>query len=256
MPASLRQSLEELPPLLQDWRNGSNGLWRMDLAQKDEALYRFYIASYYALVTEIDAQIGQVLRTLEETGQAENTIVIYTSDHGDFVGAHGMVEKCAWGHNVYEDTLRIPMLMRYPKHIPAGGVSHDLVELLDIYPTLMDLCGCQRADCVWPLQGRSLAATLSGSAPVDRAYTVSTNWSQATIVTAQWKLGRWLVPASYTEHDYRAFGDMLFNRETDPGEVHNLYNDPSVAEVQALLNKQLDAWLAANPIGAPSLGLK
>jgi len=67
--------------------------------------------------------------------------VVYSSDHGDFVGGHGLPEKQACGHNFYEETLRVPLIFNYPGKIASGAVRQDLVELVDLYPTLLDLCG-------------------------------------------------------------------------------------------------------------------
>ena len=114
MPENFYEPTENLPPLLQSQRNGGNKVWNMDKAFENEQLWRDYIGGYYALVTEIDYCVGEILNTLEEAGIEDETIVIYTSDHGDFVGNHGMVEKAAAGHNVYEDILNVPLIFKIP----------------------------------------------------------------------------------------------------------------------------------------------
>lgn len=132
MPESLRQPAGELPPMLADLRKSKTGIWCLGLAAEDEQLYRDYIGAYYALVTEIDAHVGEIFAELEKTGLAENTIVVYASDHGDFVGAHGMIEKAVLGHNVYEETLQVPMMFYWKGKLPAGYKNNDLVGLIDI----------------------------------------------------------------------------------------------------------------------------
>ena len=228
MPETLRQPADQLPPMLAALRTSEKGIWCLGKAAQDEQLYREYIGAYYALVQEIDHWAGEIFRALEENGLANNTIVVYTSDHGDFVGSHGMIEKAALGHNVYEETLRVPLIFWWPGHLKTGYRSGDLVELLDIYPTLAELTGIALPDLKHPLQGLSLRRNLTAGKPVKRTYTVSENWSQATVITRNEKLGIWLDPKPVAR-DYRAFGPMLFERTTDPGEVNNLAADSTRA---------------------------
>jgi len=232
MPESLRQPANELPPMLADLRKSKTGIWCLGLAAEDEQLYRDYIGAYYALVTEIDAHVGEIFAELEKTGLAENTIVVYASDHGDFVGAHGMIEKAALGHNVYEETLQVPMMFYWKGKLPAGYKNTDLVGLIDIYPTLMDMAGIKRPECEYPLQGISLAKTITKKKAVNRKYLVSENWSQATVITRDYKLGIMLDPVQAApKRDYRKFGDMLFERKTDPFEINNLVNTATSTSV-------------------------
>jgi len=229
LPESLHEPADKLPPMLRGLRQNPNKPWCLAKAADDINLYRMYIGYYYALVTEIDHHIGNILDVLEAEGMADNTIVIYTSDHGDFVGAHGMIEKCAPGHNVYEDTLRVPLIVRWSGHIKKGQVSEDLAELVDLYPTLMDLTGI---DGPKDLQGKSLLPVLTKGQPLNRKYAISENWAQITAIGKRYKLGVWLKP----QDDY---GDMLFDRQSDPLELSNLAGKPEVAEVE----KQMRGWI-------------
>ena len=235
MPESLRQPADELPPMLSALRKSKNGIWCLGLAAEDEQLYRDYMGAYYALVSEIDARIGEIFAELEKNGMAENTIVIYASDHGDFVGAHGMIEKAALGHNVYEETLRVPMMFFWKGKFPAGYENDDLVGLIDMYPTIMELTGSKKPQTNYKLQGISLAKTLTAKKRTNRKYMVSENYSQATVVTKDYKLGIMLDPTvAAANRDYRAFGDMLFERKTDKHEVKNRINS---TELQAVVKK-------------------
>jgi arylsulfatase A-like enzyme len=241
MPESLRQPSEQLPPMLADLRKSKNGIWCLGLAAEDEQLYRDYIGAYYALVTEIDARVGEIFAELEKNGMAENTIIVYTSDHGDFVGAHGMIEKAALGHNVYEETLQVPMLFYWKGKLQEGYKNSDLVGLIDLYPTLLELAGIPKPKTEYPLQGISLAKTLTKKVPVKRKYMVSENWSQATVITKDYKLGIMLDPTvAAAKRDYRSFGDILFERKSDPLEVNNAINKP---ELQPVV-KQLKQYYA------------
>jgi len=247
-PATLNQRPETLPPGLQEWHQGKNKVWRLDKAAKDEQLFRFYIASYYALVTEIDYHIGTIIKALEEEGLLENTIVVYTSDHGDFVGRHGMVEKCALGHNIYEDTLRVPMIVSRPGVVKEGHRVDDLVEMFDLYPTLLDLVGITPPKSKHGIDATSLAAILIDGISVKRKYIISENWSQATVITENHKLGIWLDPTDYAkERDFKTFGDMLFDRKEDPNEVQNRIGNPEYANVEKQLRGYFDEFVRKVP---------
>lgn len=231
-PANFSQPADTLPPNLAKWRAGKNRVWRLDKAFEDEQLFRFYIASYYALLTEIDDHIGAILKALEEEGLRENTIIVYSSDHGDFAGRHGMVEKCATGHNVYEDTLRVPLIFSLPERIQKGVKRDDLVELVDIYPTLLQLAEIDHSAVKHGCDGQSLAPILLQNKSLDRPFVVSENWSQATIITDRYKLGKWLDPTDCKRNrDFRAYGDMLFDLDNDPHEMKNLFKYPEYASV-------------------------
>lgn len=251
LPGSLRQPVSDLPPLLQNWRGKTDGLWCLARAAADERIYRTYVAYYYSLVTEVDHHIGNILKTLEKEGLAENTLIVYTADHGDFVAAHGMVEKCALGHNVYEDTLRVPLIVHWPGRVQRGVVRRDLVESVDLYPTLLDLAGLDRPK-TYSLPGRSLAAAVTKGERVAREYAISENWSQVSVITTRYKLGHWL-QAPEGRHDYRSFGDMLFDREADPLETHNLAGKAEVASVEKQLRSYIDEWSRRTPAKAKEL---
>ena len=236
IPESLHQPADELPPMLASLRKSKTGIWCLGLAAEDEQLYRNYIGSYYALVSEIDTQVGKIFAELEKNGMVENTIVVFTSDHGDFVGGHGMIEKAAMGHNVYEETLRVPMMFFWKGKFPAGYRNEDLVGLIDLFPTLMELTGIKRPQSDYKLQGISLAKTLTKKQAINRKYIVSENWSQATIITKDYKLGVWLDPTVVAANrDYRNFGNMLFERKTDKNEVINRFLSPELMLVKQQL---------------------
>ncbi len=221
-PESLYEPKENIPPMMQSVRNGGNKVWNVDKAFADEQLWRNYIGAYYALVTEVDHCVGEICKALEEAGIIDETIVIYTSDHGDFVGNHGMVEKSAAGQNVYEDILNIPLIIRYPGNKQNGKRCGELVSLVDIYPTLVELLGLKLPKMKHPIQGKSMAATLIKGKPMKRDYFVSESWSQASVITRDYKLGIMLDPTSYAKKfDFRAFGDQFFVRTSDSLEINN-----------------------------------
>ena len=244
LPGNVSEPADNLPPALRNWRRRTTPPWNCGTAAKDHTIYRRYVAHYYALVSEIDHHIGAVLTELKRLGLDENTIVIYASDHGDFVAGHGMVEKCAVGHNVYEDTLRVPLIFRWRGRFKGGAVRDDLVSLLDVYPTILDLTGVRRPPGARTLDGVSLAPTLRSGKPLDRQYIISENWSQVTIISERYKLGVWQEPGRrYAQWDFRKHGDMLFDRQTDPLETKNLANTPALAAEEKRLRAALAQWL-------------
>jgi arylsulfatase A-like enzyme len=245
LPGSLRQPPDQLPPFLRNWRVSDKRPINLAEAARDEGIYRRYIAYYYALVSEIDDDIGRIMETLRQTGLDENTLVIYTSDHGDFVGHHGMMEKCHQGHSVYEDTLRVPLIFYWKGRILSGKEVSDLVELVDIYPTLAEFCGIAPPPSV-KLAGRSLVPALTEGKPVGRRYAIAENYSQISVITDRYKLGHWIEPPM-AGRDFRSFGDLLFDRQSDPLELTNLAGKPELAEVEAQLRKDLAEWDRATP---------
>ena len=247
-PASLYEPTENLPPQLQQQRNGGNKVWNMDKAFGDEQLWRNYIGGYYALVTEIDHHVGEILKALEEANLDNETIVIFTSDHGDFVGNHGMVEKCAFGQNVYEDILNIPLIIRVPGNQNKGKHVAELVMNTDILPTLIELLDLQVPELKYPIQGESLSEVVLDDGTLDREYVVSESWSQAAVITKDYTLGIMLDPTpAHPELDYRDFGDMFFDRTKDPLEVDNRINDPGYKDQIAMLRGYYDEFVENTP---------
>ena len=245
LPPSWDEPINNLPPGLQNWRRNSKAPWDLAKAAEDTDLYRKYIAYYFAQVTEVDHFIGDVLAELDALGLRDNTIVIYASDHGDFVARHGMIEKCAVSHNVYEETLRVPLIVSWPKRLQQGAACDSLAELVDLYPTLVELLGLKRPADAPALAGRSLVSTLVQGKPTGRAYAVSENWSQSTVITERYKLGTWIDPTPrHADRDFRKkTPDQLFDREKDPQELVNLAGKPEYAAVEAQLRAYLAEWV-------------
>jgi arylsulfatase A-like enzyme len=243
MPSSLEESVKNLPPELAQRRLSKDGIWCLELATQDEQLYRDYLGAYYALVTEIDHHVGQIMKALEAEGLLENTIIIYTSDHGDFVGNHGLIEKSATGHNVYEDTLRVPLIVYWKGKTKVGLATDDLAQLADLYPTLMQLCGIVPPKQPAAYAGTTLAPLLMNGKPLGREYIVSENWSQTTIVGKRFKFGRMNdTDKTIGKRNFTGFGDMMFDRQNDPLELTNIVAVPKYAFEKEKLQKQLAQW--------------
>jgi arylsulfatase A-like enzyme len=137
-----------------------------------------------------------------------------------------MVEKCAEGHNVYEDILNVPLIFKIPGNSNNGKRVAELVTLADVLPTLIEVLDLKVPPLKYPIQGESLAKVVAGTGSVNRDYVVSESSFQACVITKDAKLGIMLDPtAAHRNWDYRKFGDMFFDIKQDPLEVANKIND-------------------------------
>ncbi|MCH9021598.1 MAG: sulfatase-like hydrolase/transferase, partial [Planctomycetes bacterium] len=218
---------------------------------QNKNLFRTFLAYYYAQVTEVDHYMGRIIDQLNHLNLAHNTIIIYASDHGDFIAHHGMTEKCALGHNVYEDTIRVPLIISWPKHFTKNIVSDSLVELLDLYPTLLDILNLNTPPNIQTLAGISLKPALTQGKPLPRKYAFSENWTQLTVIAKRYKLGTWIDPGplpKYKSRDNRNRSpDMLFDLQEDPLETKNQINNPKLAQVKQELQNAMQQWITKTP---------
>jgi choline-sulfatase len=221
----------DLPPRQNDEFETKPQSWRdrrdsERYRKSDERDIKQAVAYYYSLITLIDEQIGRIIDHLNATGELENTIVVFASDHGDFAGEHGFVKKTL---GVPEAVHRVPFIWRYPAAFERGSVRNDLVELLDVFPTVCDLLDIPTPE---QAQGRSLEATLTEGESVgrDAAYCISR--SLRTIRTDDWKL------TYYVEQD----DGELYNMADDPWEHDNLYHCDDYRDVKTDLLTRLFAF--------------
>ncbi len=189
------------------------------------------IQAYFASITFMDAQVGRVLDALERLGLAENTIVVFTSDHGYHLGEHGLWQKMS----LFEESARVPLIIAAPGKSAPGTVANAPVGLIDLYPTLADLCGVPAPE---NLQGQSLVPMLADPSLPGRGWTLSqvTRGPRNkqvfgfTLRTPRWR---------YTEWDQTRGGRELYDHDNDPRELTNLADDPDQADRIAALSKQL-----------------
>jgi len=179
--------------------------------EKDKVKYM--TANYYAFVTEVDDWVGKILKKLDDLNLTNNTLVIFVSDHGEMLGAHGLRGK----FNFYEESVRVPFLFRYPNKIKAGQTISTPVSTLNIFPTILDYAGLKSI----PTDGYSLKAVMEGATKPKYDFAVSEwqwkndNVPSIMIRTSEWKL--------MTTH--RAGGknvEVLFDLKNDPFEMNNL----------------------------------
>jgi choline-sulfatase len=196
-------------------------------------------AAYYTSVEYLDQNVGTVLAALDRSGQADDTIVIYLGDHGYMLGQHGRFEK----HCSYEEAVRVPLVIRYPRKIAAGRLSHAFVELVDLVPTIYNLCDYNTTA---PLQGKSLAPLLAAKTTRHREHVVVEYAPNEEVMIRDdyWKLiyergadrrsdgydtGRPLAPNVF----------RLYDLHHDPHEMHNVYADPANADIVKRLTDAL-----------------
>ncbi len=214
----------------------------------EEFAVKEVVAAYYAMIELIDENVGRMLEALERTGQRENTIVIFTSDHGEMLGDHGLLLK---GCRFYEGLVRVPLIISMPGTILQGVTSDALVELVDIMPTLMEMCG---EEIPAGTQGRSLAPMLTGRAPLDhhREY-VRCEYYNALPPEGEPAYATMIRDRRYKLVVYHGheLGE-LFDLENDPGEFVNLWENPDYATVRFdLMKRSFDALAFAVDVGPP-----
>lgn len=191
-------------------------------------------AAYYAMISQIDDQLARILQFLEDSGQRENTVVIFTSDHGETLGDHGLMYK---GCRFYEGLVRVPLIFHSPARFETGLRSDALVELLDMTSTILQLTGVPVPDYV---QGQSLLPILTGQASphhhrdfvrceyfdaLDPHFTGGTGTYGTMHRTERYKL--------CVYHDHQ-LGE-LYDLQTDPWEFHDLWDSPEHQAVKAQL---------------------
>jgi arylsulfatase A-like enzyme len=205
------------------------------LSDEEIALWKFnrYIKDYLRTIRSVDDGVGEVLDYLEEAGLAENTIVVYTSDQGFYLGEHGWFDK----RFMYEESFRTPLLMRYPKEIKPGTVIDDLVQNLDFAPTFLDYAGIEVPE---EMQGESFRKLVAGETDEWRDAVYYTYYEYPSVHMVKRHYGvatdRYKLMHFYYDIDEWEMYDL----ETDPMEMKNIYNDPDYADVQEMLHKRLE----------------
>ena len=234
-----------------DWPAGSVDMTGMTEKQKGQAAYQKYLHDYLACVKAVDENVGRVLDYLDRSGLSKNTLVIYTSDQGMFLGEHDYFDK-RW---IYEECFQMPLLARLPGVIPAGKVDdRHLCSNLDFCQTMLDFAGVDEAPEIARMQGRSLKGVMRGETPAE--------WRDAVYYRYWMHLAHHHIPGHYGVRDARyklAFfyglpldatlgrgsfaatqpGWELYDLKTDPREMHNVYADPEYASVVKRLKRRL-----------------
>ena len=200
------------------------------------------IACYYGMISCMDKYIGQIIDHLDGLGLAENTLVVFTSDHGHYFGQHGLIAKGAFH---YDDGIRVPMIARLPEQIAAGHTSHSLQSLVDYAPTFLSFCGI---DIPAEMTGIDQRAVWAGDESHARDHVIVENRHQPTTLHLKTYIDDRYKLTLYYNRDY----GEIFDLREDPGEVNNLYADQDLRArlTEALLRAEL---LKEEPLSADSL---
>ncbi len=200
------------------------------------------MASYFGMISLIDEEIGRILAALDCLGVADNTVVVFTSDHGHFIGHHGLIAKGAFH---YEDLLRVPMIVRYPGIVPAGQRCDALQSLLDLPQTLLSAAGIKSPAY---MQGVDQLDVWRGEQSTARDDVLVENRHNPTSVHL-----RTLITKRYKITVYRdgLYGE-LFDLDEDPTEIHNRWADPDFAQTKSdLLHRFVQAEIARESTRMP-----
>lgn len=231
-------------PLVKGWEEENQDKPEAALAsrkkeQEDltDPLRREAVQAYFASITFMDAQLGKVLNALDRLGLAEDTIVVFTSDHGYHLGEHGLWQKMS----LFEESARVPLIIAAPGQARQGAVVEEPVGLIDLYPTLTQLCGVQAPES---LQGQDLTPLLKDATAKGRGWTLSMvmrgkggeSFRGYTLRTPRWR---------YTEWDEGRAGRELYDHQADPLEHVNLAEHADYADQVAKLSQQLQAAIPA-----------
>ncbi|MEM6429462.1 MAG: sulfatase-like hydrolase/transferase [Deinococcota bacterium] len=202
------------------------------------------MATYYGMISFMDQQIGRILDKLDALGLADNTIVIFSTDHGHFIGQHGLIAK---GPFHYEDMLKLPFIVRWPGQVPAGQTSDALQSLVDLAPTFMQASG---QSVPGEMQGVSQLEVWHGKRPQARDHIICENRHNPvmphlrTYVDERYKL---------TVYREESFGE-LFDLQDDPHELNNLWDVPRCQGVKLeLLHKFVQSTLQTEPTRMPRI---
>jgi iduronate 2-sulfatase len=202
-------------------------------------LRRQCLQAYHASISFMDAQVGKVVDALDRLGLSENTVIVFTSDHGYHMGEHGLWQK----QSLFEESARVPLLIVAPGVAKKGGIAGSPVSLVDLYPTLTELCGVKAPS---NLQGQSLVPMLKDPSIAGRGWAITQvvrrggprraagakggRFFGNSLRTPRWR---------YTEWDEGRQGRELYDHDTDPRELTNLAGDPSYAKTVEQLSAQL-----------------
>ncbi len=205
-----------------------------NLQDKGWDWWKRVVALYYGDVSSIDAACGKVLNALEETGLSENTIVIYSTDHGDATGSHRHFEK---GGTMYEEPLKVPFLIRWPGVTEAGSASGDFVRLVDLMPTILEAAGVPVPEGI---DGRSVRPVCGGTTPQDWPRSTYCEYAgevwgyctQRMVRTREFKY-------VFNPHDL----DELYDMRKDPYELKNLAYDADYAEALERMRALFHRWI-------------
>lgn len=235
---------QQQKPDFSAYKESSYGIHGMHSHLHDKEKLKKNIAVYYGMVSLMDKYIGKILDKLDELGIADNTLVVFTTDHGHFYGHHGLVAK---GPFHYEDMIRVPFIARYPGKIPEGKTSKAMQSLVDLAPTFLSIAGLK---IPYGMTGLDQSSIWFGKEEKARDHIICENHHEPTAIHLK----------TYVDEKYKItvyynqpYGE-LYDLENDPGEVHNLWDNSQYASLKSeLLLKYIWAELGKEPMWMPRI---
>lgn len=238
MPEVTQEELNKLPPPFAEKRvhdcevDHDSIIWSENPTDEQLRKMRAY---YLANVEMIDTQVGHILDTLEARGYLDNSIVIFTSDHGDCLGDHGMSQK--W--NMYDEVVRVPMIISAPGRFKGGQRIAQKVQLHDLGPTILEWAGCTPE---WVMEGKSMNAALEGKPFEGHEFVFCEQAGDINLTGAEFFTMVRDDTAKLVHFKGVDYG-QLFDLETDPEEVNNLWDNPDYAATKQRMMNALCNWL-------------
>lgn len=233
-------------------KNLNSGYYSASIYPRDEKSVRQLRATYYGLITEVDENIGRIINLLKETGQYENTVIVFTSDHGVQLGDHYLLGQGPY----FDQTFHVPLIIRAPdgkRQQQRGCVIDAFTESIDIFPTIMDMFG---ADIPIQCDGRSLVPFLIGETP--EKFRTEVHWEY------DFRYSGYLPPVKgpgidldecslnvirdehYKYVHFAAMPQLLFDLKKDPEELHNLAEDSTYTAIVLKYAQKMLSWRMAN----------
>ena len=243
MPPHFRKTREKRPDfsIYRESVGGNHGFMSHLI---DEETMRRDIACYYGMISFMDHHIGLILDGLDRLGIADNTLVLFTTDHGHFLGRHGLRAKGAFH---YEDMVRIPMLVRFPGRVPAGSTCRAMQSQVDFAPGFLAAAGI---DIPGLMQGVSQLGVWCGDEEQARDHVIVENRHQPTKVHLRTYVDERYKMTVYRDHEYGEFFDL----QEDPDELRNLWDVPEAGSVKCeVLRRFVNAELKREPTRMPRI---
>ena len=206
-----------------------------NMSETDKMHWRYqrYMQDYLACIASVDEGVGEVLDYLDENGLTDNTIVVYTSDQGMYLGEHGWFDK----RFMYQESFRTPLVIRYPKEIKPGTKINELVQNIDFAPTFLDYANVEIPS---DMQGLSFRKLVNGETSEWRDAIYYTYYEYPSIHMAKRHYGIRTNRYKLIHFYYDVDEWELYDLQKDSNEMHNVYNDPEYADVQKMMHQRLD----------------
>lgn len=217
--------MERMPEALRERCLRHRGNW------PDEAAWRRCKAMYYGNINVVDDGIAALLATLEEKGLLDDTLIVYSSDHGEMLFDHGMMSKGV----MYEPAIKVPLLVSWPRRVPPGRVSSALTSSMDLVPMMLEAAGAEPLEIC---HGMSPWPVLTGGRKHHRSYVAAEMMKLKMVREGRWK---------YVYHPAWEMS-QLFDLEQDPDELHNLAGDPAWREQEERMKGRMLHWLSSTDI--------